>query len=245
MSDNQSSTSWIIRFAIATVIAVIFLDVVVSALLKSVKSEHAAADRNVALNRLRLIGMGFSSYQSKNGHFPPSASYSSSGRPLLSWRVTLLPFIEEQALYDQFHLNEAWDSPHNATLIGKMPSIYESGGLGLTEKGKTCFMAPIGKKAAFFGHDGRSSHDFAGCWGRTIFLVEAAPTSAVVWTKPDDLLYDEKDPLAGLVGARDGGFVALYPDNSVRQIPPDTPTDVVSALFTIDGSKRIPPNLGN
>src|SRR5947209_6417242 len=82
--------------------------------IRSVKSERAAVGRNLCMARLRLLGIALHNYESGNGRYPPSASYDPHGKPLLSWRVAILPFIDEKALYDQFHQDEAWDSPHNA-----------------------------------------------------------------------------------------------------------------------------------
>jgi hypothetical protein len=49
-----------------------------------------------------------------------------SGQPLLSWRVAILPYLEEQSLYSQFKLDEPWDSPHNRPLLQKMPRIFRA-----------------------------------------------------------------------------------------------------------------------
>lgn len=61
--------------------------------LKSVREKRAAAERNVAATNLRLIGLGMMTYESKHGQFPLTATYDSHGKPLLSWRVELLPYI--------------------------------------------------------------------------------------------------------------------------------------------------------
>ena len=65
-------------------------------------------------------------YDSTHGSLPPHAIYGKDGKPLLSWRVLILPYIEEQALYEQFHLDEPWDSPHNEPLLRQIPRCYRS-----------------------------------------------------------------------------------------------------------------------
>src|SRR5205823_2595588 len=50
------------------------------------------------------------------------------GKPLLSWRVAILPFIEQSALYAKFNLSEPWDSPHNLALLNQMPSVFRMPG---------------------------------------------------------------------------------------------------------------------
>ena len=77
------------------------------------KSEH----------HMRSILVAFHNYNSANAHFPPAAIYGSDGGPKLSWRVAILPYLGEGALFEEFHMNEPWDSPHNKALIGRMPEV--------------------------------------------------------------------------------------------------------------------------
>ena len=75
-------------------------------------------------DNLMHIAIAMHGYDGENKHFPLPASTSPQGKPLLSWRVRILPFLGQDALYRQFHLDEPWDSPHNRTLIDKMPAVY-------------------------------------------------------------------------------------------------------------------------
>ena len=72
-------------------------------------------------NNLRQLGLAMHNHHDVFKCFPPPAIYSPDGKPLLSWRVMLLPFLDQTPLYKQFHLNEPWDSPHNRALVAKMP----------------------------------------------------------------------------------------------------------------------------
>ncbi len=78
------------------------------------------------MNNLKYIGLAMHNYLDANSHFPPAASVDKAGKPLLSWRVMILPYIDQDQLYKQFHLDEPWDSEHNKKLIDKMPQIYAS-----------------------------------------------------------------------------------------------------------------------
>ena len=80
-------------------------------------------------NNLKQLALGFHNAASTYGFAMPSGVYDSSGKVGLSWRVALLPFIEEGELYKQFHLNEPWDSPHNKQLISRMPRTYAKPGV--------------------------------------------------------------------------------------------------------------------
>ena len=78
------------------------------------------ADRQ-STNNLKQIGLALHNFRSANDHFPADIR-GKDGKPLLSWRVAILPFIEQQALFNEFHLDEPWDSTHNKTLIEHMPA---------------------------------------------------------------------------------------------------------------------------
>src|SRR5262245_7076946 len=80
--------------------------------------------RDVTRWHLKEIACAFHCYAEEHGALPPPAIYSNEGKPLLSWRVALLPYLKNQALYDEFHLDEPWDGPHNIKLLPKMPSVF-------------------------------------------------------------------------------------------------------------------------
>src|SRR5437773_109335 len=80
--------------------------------------------RSAVANNLKQIGVAFHNYLSAHGTFPASAIYGKDGKPLLSWRVALLPYLEKGNLYREFKLDEPWDSPHNLKLLDKMPKVY-------------------------------------------------------------------------------------------------------------------------
>src|SRR5262249_10846274 len=102
-------------------------------------------------NNLRQIGLALHNYHDAYGNFPPQASFDKSGKPLLSWRVHILPFLEQEELDREFHLDEPWDSDHNKKLIDRMPPIYRCPKQKLKESGKTTYLAPVGEKAIFSG----------------------------------------------------------------------------------------------
>ena len=77
------------------------------------------------------------------------AILSKDGKPLLSWRVAILPMIEQKELYGKFHLDEPWDSANNKPLVAQMPAIFHTNPAAPISDGKTQFVIPIGKGAAF------------------------------------------------------------------------------------------------
>ena len=177
-------------------------------------------------------------FESAHGGFAPSASYDNQGKQLLSWRVFMLPYLEQKQLYEQFRLDEPWDSDHNRKLIAKMPAVFASGSSEQPEQEKTRFLVPVGEGTMFWGKEGTLIRKVKDGTSKTILVVEVAPEHAVIWTKPDDWEVDFSDPLQGLLGDREG-FMATYVDGSARLIPKDTPAETLRRLLTIADGKPI------
>ena len=91
---------------------------------RSFSSTREQTRRGICTNNLKQIGRGMHIYHEVNGRLPPAAITDKDGKPLLSWRVAILPYVEQQALYNKFKLDEPWDSPHNKALIEEMPAVY-------------------------------------------------------------------------------------------------------------------------
>ena len=155
--------------------------------------------------------------------------------------MAILPYVGEEELYKQFHVDEPWDSPNNTRLRIKMPAVFKGRYGGLF---RTHYLAAVGQQYAFFGCQGRTIADFTDGLSQTILIVESAPTRSVVWTKPDDLEFNAADPRSGLFSLRDAGILALFGDGHVDSIPSTTRDDVLRALFTIAGGETIPPKFG-
>ena len=78
----------------------------------------------------------------------PAASHDKNGKPLLCWRVHILPYLGEEKLYKEFHLDEPWDSPHNKKLLSQMPKIYRAPGALAADTSATYYQVFVGKKEA-------------------------------------------------------------------------------------------------
>ncbi len=162
---------------------------------------HDAAARTYATNYMMQIVLAMHNYHDTHKHLPSPAICDPDGKPLLSWRVAILPFIEEQKLYDRFKLDEQWDSPHNIKLLPEMPVIYgvPPGAVVIAEPGTTFCQVIVGPGAAFeTGRELRMPGDFPDGMSNTILVVHGG--RAVPWTKPEDLTYDPKGPLPDMGG---------------------------------------------
>ncbi len=201
------------------------------------------ARRAHCLNNFKQLGLAMLRYEVANKRFPAAATYDKDGKKLLSWRVQLLPHLGEVELYKQFHLDEPWDSPHNRKLIPKMPRAFacpSTAGALLAKKGMTMYLAPVGEKTVFGGKEGAAIRDITDGTSRTIMLVEADPEQAVIWTKPDDLQIDPDNPLRGLSGPHEGGFITSFCDGHTESIMIENiDPNKLRALFTRDGGEPI------
>jgi hypothetical protein len=197
-----------------------------------------AGARAPAAERVKQLAYGMHRYADAHTRLPAVASFDKAGKPLLSWRVHLLPYIGEEKLYKEFHLDEPWDSEHNKKLIAKMPDAYRGPSAKLNDAGKTVFLAPVGQDAAFTGKtEGRRfPAEFTDGTSNTILLVLADNAHAVEWTKPEDLKIDPENPANGL-GRQLGRFLVALADGSVKLVNPAISKQTLRAAFTVNGGE--------
>ena len=210
-----------------------------AALAQPVNVAREAARRAQSSNNLKQLALTIHNYHDTYRKFPLAATRSKDGKPLLSWRVQILPFLGEDELYKQFHLDETWDSEHNRKLIEKMPKTLASPLANLMEPGKTVYLAPAAEGTAFGGKEALQFSKIVDGTSNTIMIVEATPEKAVVWTKPDDLNVDLEKPLAGLVATGAKGFLVAFCDGSVRFVSAKVDAATLKALFTIGGGEVV------
>jgi hypothetical protein len=215
----------------------------VGLLLPAVQKVREAAGKAQSQNNLKVMAMGLMNYQDLNlGQLPAAAICDKNGKPLLSWRVVILPFIEQQNLYSQFKLDEPWDGPNNRRLLAQMPLIYRLPGDDATPPDHTHYQVFVGNGAAF---DRTRSHrvpqDFTDGISRTILIVEAE--KAVPWTKPDDVDFNPNKPILPLMSRRlHGAFNVALADGSVRLITPGLTETTFKAAITRNANDVLGPD---
>ncbi len=215
------------------------IGVLVALLLPAVQAAREAARRNVSMNNMKQIVLAMLIHEDAKKAYPAHAIYSKDGKPLLSWRVQILPYIEEKALYEQFHLDEPWDSEHNKALLPRMPKIFDNPNVN-TQDGKTNYLLVVGKECAFDGSDkGADIRQIKDGTSRTIAVVEANADKSVEWTKPDDLHFDANNPAAGLGHLRPGGWIAAFLDGHIQFIGTSVDPNIVKAMFTKAGREQV------
>jgi prepilin-type processing-associated H-X9-DG protein len=201
-----------------------------------------------------MLGLAMHDYHDTYLKLSRPAIYSPEGKPLLSWRVAILPYLDQGGLLAQFKLDEPWDSPNNLKLLKQMPKEYapvrdaefappyatyyqvftSDWGPGPPPPGVAMFNsrpqreAPALTLAMITDADGTAS---------TLMIAEA--WHPVPWTRPDDLPYAANWPLPKLGGLFHNGFNATFADGSVRFVKRETDEAMLRALITWNGSEEI------
>ncbi|MEZ6057087.1 MAG: DUF1559 domain-containing protein [Planctomycetaceae bacterium] len=170
----------------------------------------------------------------------PSPGKSHDGKAGLSWRVHLLPYIEQAPLYNEFHLDEPWDSPHNLTLLDRMPKLYTSP--DVTQAGFTTFRLVAGQASgsnsqqqpvvtAFTAEEGSRFRDLSDGMTNIVLVVSSGPSTAVEWTKPETIPFNETNPLAEFGSPAGKSFYVVAGDGRVHSIRPDADPAIVARLL--------------
>ena len=198
---------------------------------------------------LRYAGEALRLYHDTHGRLPPAVVCDKEGRPLYSWRVLVLPYLERRLLYEQFHLDEPWDSPHNLALAKSTPSCFQPMGSfhWAEEEGTTRIQAITGPGTAF-ERPGLTWADFPDGPANTALVVEAG--EPVPWSKPGDVVYDPVGPLPAFgsgytkpekflcyeVG-RHPGFAVGFADGTARFVRTGNDEHRLRAMFTRNGGE--------
>ncbi|MEX0936571.1 MAG: DUF1559 domain-containing protein [Pirellulales bacterium] len=173
--------------------------------------------RMEATGKLKQVGLTIMHYERREGRLPWE-NYDAQGNQLLSWRVHLLPTLNQQELYDRFKFDEPWDSPHNQKLLAQMPEVYKCPSMSDHPNDKTVYLMPIGLGTLFGSSSGESIDELAQRDPDRILLLEVHPDRAVPWTKPIDYSVDFNDPARGLGGHEPEQFLAVFLDGSARPV---------------------------
>jgi hypothetical protein len=263
---SGGSRAWVVVLVLAIVgglgLVCLVPAILIGLLVPAVQKVREAAARIQDANNLKQLSLAVINYSdAHNGQMPPALVYDKDGKPLYSWRVVILPYLEEDALYQQFHLDEPWDSPHNKPLLASMPKVYAEPGKPPAEPYLTRYQVIDGKGAIFDSDpraglvpfDPRAGNPLVerGLPGLnlrragTITRYPAGITDGtsntiliveagdpVPWTKPADLHWDPNGPLPKLGGTRTGGFNAALADGSVRFVQKSTSERTIRAAIT-------------
>jgi hypothetical protein len=198
-----------------------------------IMAARAAAKATQYKNNMKQVLLCAHNYHDTHRSFPV-AKDALAKNPGLSWRVHLLPFMDQGALYNQFAMDEPWDSPTNKALLGRMPKAYETLGAPANHTGIVRYdhekafpnSRPVGMREI---RDGTSN---------SIFCVVVDGSAAVPWTKPADHPFDPNNPKAGLLDMN-GRFLIGLCDGSVRMVNTSIDPKTLNNLIMI-GDGEVP-----
>jgi prepilin-type processing-associated H-X9-DG protein len=221
--------------------------VVVKVLFPAVRSIRQTDHQAQCLANLQQIAMAVYDYRQRYDTFPPPVITDEDGRAMHSWRVLILPFLDQQELYDRYDFGQSWDSPDNRELIEMIPKVYRCPADPSGRGSQTSYLMIVGP-GTFPSVTGPTRLDeFPDGGNLTLMLVETV-NSGIDWTEPRDLNAEEmsfevNDPAGGAIGSRHpgGAHVALC-DGTVRFLSDWTSPEQVQAMTTVDGGETIPAN---
>ena len=213
--------------------------VMVGLLLPAVQAAREAARRTNSMNNMKQILLAMHNYHDAMQKFPDARARNADGKLMLSWRVALLPYLEEGDLYNQFHLDEPWDSEHNLKLVAKMPRVYADPSVPVLPgtEGLTNYHVPFGDGLLFDAKGPTHFRDVTDGTTNTIALFEAA--RPVPWTMPEDAEISEANPAASLSRLRQGIFQVGFADGSVQALPQTLDAMTLWSLFTRAGGEVV------
>ena len=227
-------------------------------LLPSVECAREAARRSQCTCNLKQIGLALFNYADKYGSFPPAYTVNATGRPLHSWRVLLLPFMEQGELYKQLRMDEPWDSAHNLRVFtspgtaGPLagPSCFRCASDLLSpdagSPSETNYVAIVGPRTIFPGAKSVRQSDITDGTSNTIAVVETYGLG-IRWYEPRDLRAEEmsfqvNDPdLVSIASRHPGGANVGLADGSVRFFSEKRAPRIVEAMTTISGKEELSP----
>ena len=245
------------------VIAVLLLSWPAMWLRGAVTQARAASNRSSCNCQLKQFGLAFHNYHDTYGTFPPAFVLGPDGRKWHSWRVLILPMLEQSPLYDEYKFDEPWDGPNNRKLLAKMPDVFACparpceakpavvmsiGVLACSDEpspsaanGYTSYAAVLGKDCAFRGVKPVNVKEITDGISSTLLIGECTRTK-IPWTKPEDIeiaIHPTLGDPKGFSGPHDGGSHFLVADGTVKFIITTTPQAIVDALFTRNGGELI------
>lgn len=236
--------SIVVRFSLRRLLVVVLCLAVLLALLRSAQTARRTAMRLTAQGSLNQLSLALHNYHEVYGCFPPAITVDVSGRPMHSWRVLILPYMEEQTLYASYRMNEPWDGPNNSRLANQMPRMFRS----YTEPESTEFtnvVAVTGLGTAFPPGDTTALSDFLDGPGNSIMLTEISE-SKVPWLQPRDLevanfaVGEPSDSRINISAVSWRRPLVVFADSiQAFTVRPGASIEELKALMTIAGSESV------
>lgn len=205
---------------------------------KQLAKTNEAVKRTTAANNLRQTALSILNFESAYAKFPnPVMVHPETGKKY-SWRIAILPFIEENAIYEKYDFSQDWDSPHNMEVTSKMPDVFRSDMDDKDSTNTSWFM--LTGAEGIFGKPDVSYRDLTDGTSNTILAVESK--RSVHWSKPEDIEVDPERPFPKLGGFHEGGINVVLADGSVQFLPEKIAEKTLWKMYTASGGEVIDHN---
>lgn len=202
--------------------------------------------RSTCRNKLKQIGLAMLNYHDTVERLPATAG----GQPPVSWRVLLLPYLDQAPMFNAYDQAKRWNESPNAEFLLRDVWVYRCPGVQrpADEQGRffTSYVAPVGPRTMLRSGEGRQLRDITDGSSNTIAVVEACGLE-ILWTEPRDFDvtqgpvginlkgHGRTDSPGVMSGYHTGGVHALFGDGAVRFLSQKTDPAVLNALLTADG----------
>jgi hypothetical protein len=209
--------------------------------LPAVQQAREAARRSQCKNNLKQIGLALHNYHDMYSCFPPAYIADESGKPMHSWRVLILPFLDQAPLYNQYDFSEPWDGPNNSRLISRMPPVYACPSHPSTGSYTTNYAGAFGENCVFRSAGPTSIADITDGTSNTLLVGEAV-NAGIPWMKPEDIDITAHPSLGdrdGFSSDHTGGIQVLMCDGAVRFVSQSIAPATLKALFTRNGGETV------
>ena len=226
------------------VAGVFVIGVLVALLLPAINVSRDAARAAMCQNNLKQIAMAMMQYETMHGSFPPAYLADKDGKPMHSWRVLLLPYLDRQDLFRQYRFDEPWDGPNNRKLADKMPSIFRCPSDPDRTPSTTSYMVVAGPHTMFPAKRAISTASIRDGSSNTAMVVETVGMD-VNWMEPKDL--DETALEQGVVGPTGKGIGSLHrpsacvatADTACHRLNPQISRETLRNLFDPNDGKPL------
>lgn len=198
------------------IVVICIIAILVAFFLPATRRAREPARRTQCKNNLKQIGLALHNYYATYGAFPPPYTVDADGRPLHSWRTLILPFLEQQPLYEKIDLSKPWNDPINAEAYAARIPSYDCPSDDIPDH-HTTYLALVMSDGFFRTDEPTVLSGDSGRHSQTVMVVEVPPEHAVHWMDPRDV------GASNVVGfgeetefAHDEGAHALLVDGSVK-----------------------------
>ncbi len=241
-SKGSMSTGSVVAIVlgVACVGLIMCSGILVALLLPAVQQAREAARRTQCKNNLKQIALAIHNYADTFGVLPAAHLDDSDGNPALSWRVSVLPFLNEAPRYNRYVFKEPWDSPANSALLNPAPALYVCPSFGKPGI-NTCYVAVAGDHTILGAGKCIPFKNVTDGTSNTLMVVEACQLN-IPWMKPQDLAEGSVTKVGdpnGIWSPHNGGVNVLLGDGSVRFISTEINPATLKALITRDGGEQL------